>query len=132
MIFKYVPYVTVAHVFWRRWKLWVFWKKECFFFSKEHLKVFKNTKHGYFPLECLSNFISAYATFKRSKIEFFSQKTTILRKILERLQEPYLALFIAIACQTFILLRNFRNNQIFGFFWKNRCCFWKDFFFRNR
>ena len=37
-------------------------------------------------------------------------------KILERLQEQYLAFLVEIACQTFILLRISQNNQTFGLF----------------
>ena len=104
--FECVSKFTTAHVFWRRSKLWVFWKKR--FFSKKPCNVFKNTKHGYFLLECLSKIIIAYANSKRSKLEFSSKKLMFFcEQILERLQEHFLAFFIENACETFILLRKF-------------------------
>ena len=57
-----------------------FFGKRIVLFSREHLKIFKKTKHGYFPSECLSNFIIAYAVFKRSKFEFFLQKNDVFRR----------------------------------------------------
>ena len=71
--FKYVSNFAVGHVFWRRSKIWVFWEKRCFF-SKQYLKVFKNTKHGYFPSECFPKVIVAQAISKSSKLVFFLQK----------------------------------------------------------
>ena len=108
-----------------------FFGKRCFF-SKEHLKVFRITKHWYFPLECLSKVFVAYAIFKRSKFEFFRKKDVFCEKILERFQEQYLAFFIGIACQTLTLLRNFQNNRILGLFGEIDVVFEKILFFPQK
>ena len=126
MIFKYVPYVTVAHVFWRRWKLWVFWKKECFFFSKEHLKVFRNTKHWYFPVECLSKVFVAYAIFKRSKFEFFRKKIRLLRKNPWKISWALFGIFFRDCVSDIHIASEFSKQSNFWFVWRNRCRLWKD------
>ena len=101
----------------KTFKILGFLGKEMFFFSKEYLKVFKSTKHGYFPSECFPKVIIAHAISKSSQLEFFlKRKWRFCENILERLQEHYLAFFNDIACQIFLLLRNSQNIQSFGLF----------------
>ena len=60
-------------------KLGLFGKRDVFF-SKEHLKVFKNTKQGYFPLECFSKVFISHAISKSSKLIFFVKKWSFFAK----------------------------------------------------
>ena len=114
--FKYVSNFTVGHVFWRRSIIWVFWEKRCFF-SKEYLKVFKNTKQGCFPSECFSKVFFCWCNLQTFKTWVFLKNNDVFcDKNLEKNQELYLAFLIKIACQTFILHRNSQNNRIFGLF----------------
>ena len=76
------------------------------------------------------SFFFADAISKRSKIEFFWKTMTFFCEWnLEKFQEHYLASFIEIACQTFILLRNSQNNRIFGLFGEIDVVFEKILFF---
>ena len=61
--------------------------------------------------------------------DFLKNNEVFCGKILERLQEHYLAFFIEIACQTFILHRNSQNNRIFGLFGEIDVVFEKILFF---
>ena len=126
--FEGVSKFTTAHVFWRRSKLWVFWKKR--FFSKKPCNVFKNTKHGYFLLECLSKIIIAYANSKRSKLEFSSKKLMFFcEQILERLQEHFLAFFYQECVWDFHIASEILKQSNLRVFCRNRCCIWNDPFF---
>ena len=58
-----------------------FLRKRDVFFSKKHLKVFINTKHGFFLSECFPKVIIAHAISKISKLEFFWKKMTFFAKI---------------------------------------------------
>ena len=101
----------------RKLRCWDFFGQIVFESFWKLLKAFwKPLETGYFPLECPSEVIIAYAISKRSKFEFFQKKTFFCENVFERLQEHYLAFFVEIACQTFILLRNSQNNRIFGLF----------------
>ena len=63
----------------KTFKYWFFGKRDVFL--EEHLKVFKNTKHGYFPSECFPKVNIAHAISKSSKLEFFWKKMTSFAKI---------------------------------------------------
>ena len=56
-----------------------FWKNRCFS-SEKHLKVFKNAKHGYFSLECLSKSIIAHENWKRSTAWDFRESRWVISK----------------------------------------------------
>ena len=63
-----------------------FWKKRCFS-PEKHLKVFKNAKHGYFSLECLSKSIIAHENWKRSTAwDFRESRWVILKNCLKFLE----------------------------------------------
>ena len=109
-----------------------FFGKRKVLFSNDYLKVFKNTKDGYFPLECLSNFTMAHAIFKRSKFEFLRKNMTLLWKNPWKTSGALIGIFYRDCVSDFHIASDFSKQSNFWFFWKNRCCFWKDLFFQNR
>ena len=123
---------TNAHEFLRRLNSGFFGKRDVFL--ERHLKVFKNTKHGYFLLECFSKVFFCWCNLQTFRTWVFLKNNDVFcEKNLEKFQELYLAFLIEIACQTFILLRNSQSNQIFGLFGEIDVVFEKILFFlQNR
>ena len=101
-----------------------------FFFQENTWKFSKKLNTDTFLQNAFQTLLLLMQSLNDQNLSFFCKKMTFFgEKILERLQEHYLAFFIEIACQTFILLRNFRNNQIFGFFLEKQILLLKRSFF---
>ena len=104
-----------------------FRKKRCFFFERTREK-FQKHQRPILSFRILSK--SYYCLCKLQTFKtwaFLKNNDVFCGKILEKFQEQYLAFLNEIACQTFILLRNSPNNQIFGFFGE-KMLFLKGFF----
>ena len=106
-----------------------FLENDMFFFEKKHLKDFKNTKHGYFPLECLSEVITAYAIFKRSKSDLFRKKNVFLRKNLWKTSGALVVIFNREWLSDIHIASEGSKQSNLWVFRRNKCCFWKDPFF---
>ena len=123
--------LTIAHVIWRCSKLSIFSKKSCFF-SKEHVKVFRNTKDRYFPSEFFPKVIIAYASSKRSKLELFWKTMTFFaEKSLKNFKSSIWHFLTRLRVRLSYCFGILQTIKFLGFLEK-KCCFWKDSFWQNR
>ena len=105
-----VSIFTIADEFSRRLSSGFFGKRDVFL--EKHLKVFKNTKHGYFLLECFSKVFSADAISKRSKFEFFGKiMFSCVKKNLIFQKSLTLANLLQIASPIVFLRKSSQNVQ---------------------
>ena len=111
----------------KTFKFWFFGKRDVFL--EEHLKVFKNTKHGYFPSECFPKVIIAHAISKSLKHEFFWKKMTSFAEISLKDFRSTIWHFYRDCVSDFHDASEFSKQSKFWFVWRNRCCLWKDPYF---
>ena len=104
-----------------------FFAKRDVFFSKEHLKVFRKFKHGYFPSECFPKVIIAHAISKSSKLNIFCKKKwSFLQQNPSKTSGASFSLFYGDCVSDFHNASEFSKQSKFWFVWGKRCCPRKD------
>ena len=123
--FYSVSKFTIAHVFWRRWKLWFFWKNRCFV-SKKKFESFQ--KHWTRILSFRMPFKSYYClcNIQTIKLWAFWKKDVFLRKNLWKTSGALFVNFYRKCVLDFHIASEYSKQWKFWLFRRNRCCFWKD------
>ena len=114
-----VSIFTIADEFSRRLSSGFFGKRDVFL--EKHLKVFKNTKHGYFLLECFSKVFFCWCNLKTFKIWIFWKNNVFLcKKNLIFQKSLTLANRLQIASPIVFLRKSSQNVQNLFFFCKKK------------
>ena len=110
----------------KTFKFWFFFGKRDVFLEK-HLKVFKNTKHGYFLLECFSKVFFCWCNLKTFKIWIFWKNNVFLcKKNLIFQKSLTLANRLQIASPIVFLRKSSQNVQNLFFFLQKKIECWKN------
>ena len=123
-----VSIFTIAHEFSRPLSSGFFGKRDVFL--EKHLKVFKNTKRGYFLLECFSNV--SFLLMQSANVQnlsFFEKQWRFLRIKPWKISGALFGVFHRDCVSDFHIASKFSKQSNIWFVWRNRCFLWKDPFF---